>query len=67
MIVSMNGGGGQALVPREAAQGNRRNQGLLLGTGLMRGPLGTHRLPEVLGKALAPDFFLRKASILVCP
>ena len=35
-------------------------------TGTMRGPLGTHRLPAVLGQALAPALFHRTAAVLVC-
>ena len=36
-----------------------------LGTGPMHGPLRGHRLHAVLGKVLAPDLYLRKASIQV--
>ena len=55
-----------ARLPTRAMFYDAVRQGLLLRTGLMRGPLGIHRLPGVLGKALAPDLFLREASVLVC-
>ena len=32
----------------------------------MRGPLGTQRLPAVLGKPMAPDLFFRTPSVLDC-